>query len=148
MCIEHFGAVSAIEVLDKGVLIRLSRLAMADRNAFGRGLFGKGVGNHLRAVVQAYGVGRPIAIDQAAQDATQARRTEGHGDLDGQAFPIRLINYVQCPEPSFAEKRVVREVQRPTAIGFCGQILRLSRPFCSRLLLRRGKFKPISQYTR
>jgi len=96
MCIEHFGAVSAIEALDKGVLIRLSRLDIADRNALGRGPFSKGVGNHLRAVVQAYGVGRPIAIDQAAQDSNQARRRDGHADLDGQAFSIRLIDYVQC----------------------------------------------------
>lgn len=57
MCIELFGAVSAIEALDKGVLIRLSRLDIADRNALGHGPFGKGVGDHLRAVVQAYGVG-------------------------------------------------------------------------------------------
>lgn len=37
ICIEHFGAVGAIKALDKGVLIRLSRLDIADRNALGRG---------------------------------------------------------------------------------------------------------------
>lgn len=63
MRIKHFGALSAIEPLDKGVLIRLARLDIADRNAFGSSPFGKGLGDHLRAVIQAYCVGRPIAID-------------------------------------------------------------------------------------
>lgn len=44
MRIEHFGAISAIEPLDKGVLIRLARLDIADRNAFGSSPFDKGLG--------------------------------------------------------------------------------------------------------
>lgn len=72
MFIEHLGAISAIEPLDKDVLIRLARLDIADRNAFGSSRFGKDLGDHLRAVIQAYCVGKPIAIDEATQDANQA----------------------------------------------------------------------------
>lgn len=112
MCVEHFGAVCAIEALDKGVLIRLSRLDIAYRNALGRGPFGKGGGNHLRAVVQAYGVGTPYSNRSSGSIRESGAPKGWTADLDSQAFPIRLIDYVQCPKPSSAVKRVVHEVRR------------------------------------
>lgn len=123
MCIKNFGAMSAIEPLDEGILIGFARLDIADRNAFGCGPLGKGVGDHLRAVVQAYCVGKPIAIDQAAQYANQARRRNGHAYLDGQAFPIGFVDHVQRSESSAAIERVLVQMRvlascsTPPAIG-------------------------------
>jgi len=129
MCIKNFGAISAIEPLDEGILIGFARLDVADRNAFSRGPLGKGVGDHLRAVIQAYCVRRPIAVDQAAQDPNQACRRDGHAHLNGQALPVRFVDHVQRAESSAAIERVMHEVQRPTAVGLRGQVQQLPRPF-------------------
>lgn len=59
MSFEYFGAISALEPLDKDVLITLARLDLTDRDAFGSSPFGKGVGNHLRTVIQTSSLGRP-----------------------------------------------------------------------------------------
>ena len=106
--------------------LRVTRSLLNDTNMIGMGLL-KCFNIPWCSVVQAYRFGRPVVIDQRLK--TRIRRAEG---MDCRprwpSIPICLIDYVQCPEPSFAVKRVVHDVQRPTAIELRGQIQRLSRP--------------------
>lgn len=75
VCIEYLGTISAIEALDEGVLIWLARLDIADRNAFCGSLFGKGLGDYLRAFIQAYCVRGPW--QSIKRPKTRPRRAEG-----------------------------------------------------------------------
>ena len=77
---------SSIEPLAEGILFEFARLDIADRHAFGRGPLGNASEIISAPFPRRIASGKPLAIDQAAQNANQARRRNGHADLYAQPF--------------------------------------------------------------
>ena len=134
MRIEHLGSIGSVKGLDEGILIWLAWLDISNGNAFGSSPLSERLRDQFGPIVQAYRIGRSIAVNQPTQDSDQARRRNRCADFDGQAFSVGLINDIQRAEPSPAVQGVVHEVQRPTAVRFNSQIQRLARPVWQPLL--------------
>jgi len=63
--IEYLSPVSSIKAFDKSILVWLSWRDISDGDAFGRCPFGEHLRDQFRPIVQPYGIGYTIAVDQA-----------------------------------------------------------------------------------
>lgn len=59
----------SVKALNEDILVRLARLDLSNRNAFGSCLVGKRLRDQLGPVVWAYGIGRSITVNHPRQDA-------------------------------------------------------------------------------
>ena len=97
--IKHLSAVSPIKALDKGILVWLAWLDILDGDTFGRCPFGEHLRDQFRPIVQPYGIGWAVAVNQAVQRADQPRRWDRCANFDDQALSICLIYHIQLVIP-------------------------------------------------
>lgn len=136
--VEHFSTICTVEALNEDILIRFARLNITHGNPPRSGPLGEGLRDHLRPVVQPYGLMRTVAIHQAIQHTHQVCRRDRGPNLDGQAFSVGLVDHVQRPEASAAVQGIEHEVQCPASVRRQGTIQRLAWP-AGQLLLAASK---------
>lgn len=117
----------AVVALDIGILLRLSRLDIAQGNALLLGPFHQFAADIFRAIVHSDGQ-RPAApfddLVQAADDAL-GRKREVH--FDAQSLAVEVVQNVQQPELSAIIQTVRHEVHGPDYVRCFrhGQCIRL-----------------------
>ena len=89
--IEHLLAIGAVEALDEGVLIRLPRLDVADRDPTLLAPHRQGLSDELRPVVAAEGLRGPVLRDELLQQGHHPHARQRGADFHGQRLAIPLI---------------------------------------------------------
>ena len=108
--VEHLGTIGAMEALDKGVLIGLARLDLAQRDPPPVTPVHKGVGRQFGAVVHAKRSGSDMERYELLQDPNHPSGRNRPPDVDGQAFAIAFIRDGQRAKATTVIERIGHEV--------------------------------------
>lgn len=113
---EHFLPVRSVKPFDVRVLVRFSRLNIADDHPRGLGPCDKIAAKKLRTVIGPQNIREPPFGAQPFKYANQPFAGDGCVDLHGQAFTVEIINDVKRPEPLACIEGIAHEVGRPDLI--------------------------------
>jgi hypothetical protein len=138
VAVEHLGAVGLVESFDIGVLRGLAGLDVLQGDSLALSPLGQGVGDELRAVVQANRQRRAAHLHQLVERPNDARSRQAGVDLNAQALAVEFVD----DNASAMKSQLQPWLGWPAACRGC--LMRAG----SRFLPRRGRFSRSSQYTR
>jgi hypothetical protein len=140
--VEDLFAEAPIESFDEGVLIRLSRLDVADGNALRRAPVDKGFGREFGPVVDAH-AGRPaVEPDEVVEDPDHTGTGDRRPDLDRQGLPIALVEHVEGPEAAAVVEGIRHEIQGPGLVEARRRHQRLAKAHRDPPLRAPGQIQP------
>src|SRR5262252_3095159 len=116
MGIEHLLAERSVEALDKGILIGLAGLDVAESDALGRAPPDKRLGGELGAVVDPYPRGPTVQPDELVEDADDTGTRDRHADLDGERLAVTLVDDGECAEGPAVVEPITQEIERPRLV--------------------------------
>ena len=114
--IQHLVSQAPVEAFDKGILVRLAWLDVVDKHPVGLAPFDEDTAEELRAVIDAQDIRQSPDFLQPLEYPYQPGRPQRGIDLDGQGFPVMVINDVEQPITGTPLERVTHEVRRPDLI--------------------------------
>src|SRR5262245_24307978 len=111
--VQDLLAKRPIEAFDKGVLIRLAGLNVAQANPLSRTPLDEGLGDEFRAIVDAHPRRAAIEPHELVQHPNDPGAGDGGADLDGERLPIALVDDREGPEGTAVVQGIGHEIERP-----------------------------------
>ncbi len=115
--IKHFLPIGPIESLDEGILVWLPRLDVLDEYAVRGHPLHELMAQQLRAIVDPQDIRQATLRLQPLEEPDKSSRSKGGIDLDGDSFPVEVIDHVEGTKPRALVKRIAHEVRRPDLVG-------------------------------
>jgi len=131
---EHFLPVRSVKPFDVRILVRFSRLNIADDHPRRLGPCDKIAAEKLRAVIGPQNIGESPFGAQPFKYANQPSASDGCIDLHSQAFTVEIVNDVKRPEPLAGIEGIAHEVGGPDLIRTLWYSQRLLHSFWQPLL--------------
>jgi len=117
MHIQNVLAIAAVKTLDKAVLLRFAGLDTTVTNPVCTAKLSESSADKLGAVVTAYIHGKTSLCTDDIKAANYPCGRQARINLDRQAFAVKIVNHIKCPETVTIAQTVTHKINTPYLIG-------------------------------